>query len=109
MARAGHRRRPLRGADAVSGLRGAIGLPLVSGGEIVGVIDFFSPDIHEPDNHLIDLMGTIGAQLGGFIQRKLAQAELAATAAELRARAADLERSNADLEQFAYVASHDLS
>jgi PAS domain S-box-containing protein len=100
---------PRAGAAMRSGLHGGIGLPLLSGGEIVGAIDFFSPQIQEPDPALIDLMGTIGAQLGGFIQRKEAQAELAATAAELRERAAELERSNADLEQFAYVASHDLS
>jgi PAS domain S-box-containing protein len=99
-----------RGDAAIhSGLHGGIGLPLLSGGETVGAIDFFSPQIHEPDPALIELMGTIGSQLGGFIQRKQAQAELAATAAELEDRAADLERSNADLEQFAYVASHDLS
>ena len=100
---------PRGGAAAHSGLHGGIGLPLLSGGEIVGAIDFFSPQIQEPDPDLIDLMGTIGAQLGGFVQRKQAQAELAATAAELQVRAAELERSNADLEQFAYVASHDLS
>jgi PAS domain S-box-containing protein len=100
---------PRGGAAAHSGLHGGIGLPLVSGGETVGVLDFFSPQIQEPDHDLIHLMGTIGAQLGGFIQRKQAEDELAATAAELRARATDLERSNADLEQFAYVASHDLS
>jgi PAS domain S-box-containing protein len=100
---------PRGGAAAHSGLHGGIGLPLVSGGETVGVLDFFSPQIQEPDHDLIHLMATIGAQLGGFIQRKQAEDELAATAAELRVRATDLERSNADLEQFAYVASHDLS
>ena len=96
---------PRGGAAAQSGLHGGIGLPLLSGGEIVGAVDFFSAQIQEPDPALIDLMGTIGTQLGGFVQRKQAQAELAATAAELQVRAAELERSNADLEQFAYVAS----
>ncbi len=100
---------PRARAAAESGLHGAIGLPLVSDGEVVGVIDFFSPEIQAPEHELVDLMATIGTQLGGFIQRKRAEDELAATAAELRARASDLERSNADLEQFAYVASHDLS
>src|SRR5256714_6278545 len=92
---------PRGGAAAHSGLHGGIGLPLFSGGETVGAVDFFSPQIQEPDPALIELMGTIGAQLGGFIQRMEAQTELAATAAELQVRAAELERSNADLEQFA--------
>jgi PAS domain S-box-containing protein len=100
---------PRAAAAAASGLHGGLGLPLFSGGETVGAMDFFSPQMQEPDPSLIELMGTIGAQLGGFVQRMRAQTELAATAAELHARAADLERSNADLEQFAYVASHDLS
>jgi GAF domain-containing protein len=78
---------PRSGAATQSGLHGGIGLPLVSGGETVGVFDFFSPQIQEPDHDLIHLMGTIGAQLGGFIQRKQAEDELAATAAELRVRA----------------------
>ncbi|MDX6643412.1 MAG: hypothetical protein QOD76_1374, partial [Solirubrobacteraceae bacterium] len=91
------------------GLHGGIGLPIVSGRDVIGVIDFFSPEIKRPDAELLDMMATIGAQLGQFFQRKRAEEALATTAAELKRRAAELERSNADLEQFAYVASHDLS
>ena len=100
---------PRARAAAEAGLHGAIGLPLLSGGEVMGVIGFFSPHIREPDTALLDLVGTIGAQLGEFIRRRQAEDALAAAAVQLQTRAVELERSNADLEQFAYVASHDLS
>jgi PAS domain S-box-containing protein len=100
---------PRAPAARQNGLRGAIGVPLITAGGFIGALEFFSPEIKEPDRELIEMMSTIGAQVGQFIQRKRAEAALTATAAELRARATELERSNAELEQFASVASHDLS
>jgi PAS domain S-box-containing protein len=93
-----------------AGLNGAIGLPVLSeGGQVLGVVDFFTSELTQPDEALLEMLSTISIQIGQFLRRKHAEEALAATARELRLRAAELERSNAELEQFAYVASHDLS
>ena len=83
------------------GLVGGIGLPISNEGEVLGVIEYFSARLREPDTELLKMLQTIGDQVGHYVRRKQAEGELASAAEEL-------ERSNAELEQFAYVASHDL-
>jgi len=58
------------------GLHGALGFPIVLGGEILGVIEFFSREIQEPDEALLEMLGTVGSQIGQFIERKRAEDEL---------------------------------
>jgi len=83
------------------GLHGAFGFPIQSGGEVLGVIEFFSRRIEQPDEELLQMFSAVGSQIGQFIERQRAEGALAQKAREL-------ERSNKELEQFAYVASHDL-
>jgi signal transduction histidine kinase/integral membrane sensor domain MASE1/ActR/RegA family two-component response regulator len=52
------------------GLHGAFGFPIRLRGEILGVIEFFSPEIRQPDEHLLGMMATVGSQIGQFIERK---------------------------------------
>ena len=45
-------------------------------GEMFGVMEFFSREIREPDEHLLPMLTTVGNQLGMFIERQRAQEEL---------------------------------
>jgi GAF domain-containing protein len=58
------------------GLHAAFGFPILLGGEVLGVIEFFSREIRQPDQELLDMLATIGSQIGQFIERKRAEAEL---------------------------------
>jgi len=58
---------------AKEGLHTGIGFPIKLGGEVVGVMEFFSHEISEPDNDFLVMVGDIGAQLGQFMERKRAE------------------------------------
>jgi PAS domain S-box-containing protein len=62
-------------ADRV-GLHGAFALPILRGGDVLGVMEFFSRDIRQPDAALLDTMMTAGAQIGLYVSRKWAADEL---------------------------------
>jgi len=58
------------------GLHAAFGFPILLGGEVLGVIEFFSREIRQPDQELLNTLATVGSQIGQFIERKRAEAEL---------------------------------
>jgi PAS domain S-box-containing protein len=58
------------------GLHGALALPILSGGQVAGVIEFFSHDIRPPDDGLLRLLTQVGAQIGHFMERKRAEEDL---------------------------------
>jgi hypothetical protein len=43
---------------------------------VLGVIEFFSHEIRQPEQELLDMMATLGSQIGQFIERKRAEEEL---------------------------------
>jgi len=58
------------------GLHAAFGFPILLGGEVLGVIEFFSREIRQPDQELLNMLATIGSQIGQFIERKRAEEAL---------------------------------
>jgi signal transduction histidine kinase/DNA-binding response OmpR family regulator len=58
------------------GLHGAFGFPVVLNGDVLGVIEFFSHEIRQPDEDLLQMMTVIGAQIGQFMDRKRAEQAL---------------------------------
>jgi two-component system, sensor histidine kinase and response regulator len=59
-----------------AGLHAAIGFPLLRGGEVFAVMEFFSRETREPDNDVLSMLATVGNQVGMFVDGKLAQEEL---------------------------------
>jgi signal transduction histidine kinase/DNA-binding response OmpR family regulator/HPt (histidine-containing phosphotransfer) domain-containing protein len=61
---------------AKEGLHGAFGFPIIGPSGFLGVMEFFSPEFREPDRSLLELFDGVGGQVGVFIERKRAEAEL---------------------------------
>jgi PAS domain S-box-containing protein len=80
-------------------LHAAFGLPILLGREVLGVMEFFSGEIRQPDQELLDMMAVIGSQIGQFIERKRAEDALVHARAELAhvARVATLGEMSASI------------
>ncbi len=52
------------------GVHAAFAFPILLGRDVVGVLEFFSARIEEPDKTLLDLMAHVGAQVGRVIERQ---------------------------------------
>ena len=59
-----------------AGLHAAFGFPVIGRAEVVGVMEFFSREIREPDEDLLAMLTTVGSQIGLFVERKRAEDEL---------------------------------
>jgi signal transduction histidine kinase/DNA-binding response OmpR family regulator len=67
---------PRAAAAAKDGLHGTFGFPIIGPGGFLGVMEFFSTEIREPNAAVLALFEGIGGQVGQFIERKRAEAEL---------------------------------
>ena len=67
---------PRAATAAKDGLHGAFGFPIIGPGGFLGVMEFFSTEIREPNAAVLALFDGIGGQVGQFIDRKRAEAEL---------------------------------
>jgi PAS domain S-box-containing protein len=63
-------------AAAAEGLHAAFAFPILSGEKLLGVMEFFSHEIREPDEALLATFRGIGSQIGQFIERKESEQEL---------------------------------
>lgn len=62
------------------------GFPVLLGGEVVAVLEFFSTSVEEPDGPLLRVVDNIGAQLGLVIERNRTEAEIRKSRDELEMR-----------------------
>lgn len=61
---------------AEEGLHAAFAFPIFNGPAVLGVVEFFSSKIEEPDQQLLAMMDTLGNLLGQFVARVRAEAAL---------------------------------
>ncbi len=57
------------------GVRGGFGFPVVVGGEVAIVLEFFTVEAAEPDPALLQVMAEVGKQLGRVIERQRIEAQ----------------------------------
>ena len=66
-----------RAAQAgASGLKAAVGFPVLIGTEVAAVLEFFAEEGPPPNERLLDVMAQIGIQLGRVIEREQAEERL---------------------------------
>jgi PAS domain S-box-containing protein len=76
---------PRAAAARRAGLHAGFGFPLRSPRGVVGVMEFFSAELREPDERLLATMGALGSQVGQFVARRRAEEEVRARESRLRA------------------------
>lgn len=67
---------PRAGAALRANLHAAFALPLIAGGEVLGVIEFFSRETQKPQTEVLETLMALGSQLGEYIVRSESQALL---------------------------------
>jgi PAS domain S-box-containing protein len=75
-----------------SNLHAALAFPILNGEKVLGVFEFFSKRIEEPDEALLRVMNGIGNQVGQFVVRR--RVELEVLAAKEEAEAANRAKSD---------------
>jgi PAS domain S-box-containing protein len=59
------------------GLRSAFGFPIMLGGQVHGVMEFFAAEVRSADDELLQMAASLGYQIGEFLERTRAQQQLA--------------------------------
>lgn len=84
-----------RDALVASGIRSGLGFPITLAGNVIGVIELYTRRLEPLDAPFAELLRTLGARLGQFMQRATDEARARRLHAELELERAALEKLNA--------------
>ena len=99
---------PRAGAAAAENLHAAFAFPIMSGDKFLGVMEFFSHEIREPDSALLATFSGIGSQVGQFLVRKGVEEDREDLLAREQSARSDAEEANRLKDEFLATLSHEL-
>jgi len=99
---------PRASIAAQKGLHAAFGSPILLGAQVLGVLEFFSHEIQQPDHRLLEMMSAIGSQVGQFIERKEAEDALRVYARDLETARKRAEEATRAKSEFLANISHEI-
>jgi PAS domain S-box-containing protein len=99
---------PRAGIAMEEGLHSAFGFPIRGSSRVIGVIEFFSPEIREPDRETLELFDAIGSQIGQFIERRRAEQKLEIYALQLELANRQAEEATKAKSDFLANMSHEI-
>ncbi|HLJ97517.1 MAG TPA: response regulator [Gemmataceae bacterium] len=68
---------PRAAVAAQQGFHATFGFPVALGKHVLGVIEFFAREVRQPDESLLRVLGSLGRQVGLFLELKRAEEDLA--------------------------------
>jgi PAS domain S-box-containing protein len=63
-------------AAGAAGLHGALAFPILRRGAVLGVLEFLGPEVRQPDEDVLAMVGALGIRVGLFMERSEAQRTL---------------------------------
>ena len=99
---------PRAEAASAENLHAAFAFPIMSGEKFLGVMEFFSNEIREPDAALLAAFSGIGSQIGQFLERKGVEEDREELLSREQSARTEAEEANRLKDEFLATLSHEL-